>query len=227
MKKIIFSIVALVILGLNSCKKDAPNTGLSEEIIKIVPQAILDDMKAKGMTINEGQVPPSMEGIFTVAPMELLSSYGPNDSWKKGKIIDGYTYKFSNQSSKKKTVILEYKSNGGSDRGDGIGSFVAGNGNRFTIFAEVKGQSSGVDYVMLRIISGEVSNKGIKNFQMSLYMKEKSEGTGLGALIPVNTGRIWFDNDLMSERGNSFRIGVDTKNKADKSDNSAVSNARP
>jgi len=205
MKKIILCLVAIIAIELSSCKKkDDPTVGFSEEIQKIVPDEILKDVRAKGMVINEGKVPPNIEGNYIVEPVELLSPFGQDDPWRKGKIIDDYYYKFSRQSSDKKTVFIDYN-NGGTDRGSGLGSFVSGNGNKFTIFSEVVGTGSGVDYVMLQMFSGELTaDKEIKNFQLSIYMKEKDESSGLGVLIPLNTGRIWFDNNKISKRTSTY-----------------------
>jgi hypothetical protein len=202
MKNLIFSLVALVALMVSSCKSNDPdpNTGLSAEIQKIVPQNILDDVKAKGMAINEGRVPPKLEGIYRINPLELLSPFSEKDPWKKGTTIGAYQYKFSGQSTDNKTVLMDYTN--GSDKGSGLGSFVAGNGKKFTIFAEVKGVAVGVNYTMLKIISGEMTDSGeIKDYQESLYLKDKDESDKTtGYLIPINTGRIWFDNDRLSER---------------------------
>lgn len=223
MKKLYLGTALLLVFLISSCKKKEDlSIGFSDEIQKIVPQAILDDVKAKGMTIHEGKVPPSVEGIFTITPYELLSPYSTDDGWQKGKIIGAYTYKFSGQSNDKKTLLIDYK-NADTDRGSGLGAFVAGNGNSFTIFAEIKGTGSGVDYVTLMIISGEISDNSIKDFQLSLYMKEKNEAPGPGKLIPVNTGRIWFDNDFFSQKTTTFRKGVETDNDVSQGSGSAVS----
>ncbi|WP_259015166.1 hypothetical protein [Emticicia fluvialis] len=205
MKQTTFFVMALSIIIVISCKeKDDPTVGFSEEVQKIVPKRIIDDARSKGMIINEGRIPPNIEGNYVVEPLELLSPYGSKDSWKKGKIINAYYYSFYDQSSDGKTVFIDY-SNLDSDNGSGLGSFISGNGKKFTIFSETYGTASGVDYVMLKILSGELTvNKEIKNFQESLYMKEKDEGNDDGVLIPINTGRIWFDNDKISERTSTY-----------------------
>lgn len=216
MKKINLSLIAIIFCMISSCKKDDPNVGLSQKIQKIVPQVILEEINSKGMKINEGSVPPLIEGIYFVSPYELLSPYSVNDGYKKGAIISGYAYKFSNQSSDKQTIVIDYK-NYASDKASGIGSFVSGNNKSFTIFAEVKGVASSIDYVNIIIISGEITDKGIKNFQQSLYIKEKGEAPGEGTLIPLNTGRIWFDNDFTSEKLSSYRLGAEASTVGKKS----------
>jgi hypothetical protein len=78
----------------------------------------------------------------------------------------------------------------------------------FTVFAEVKGTSSSVGYTSLIVISGDVTSKGIANYQESLYLIQKSEGPSGTTLMPVNSGRVWFDNDRLAEKLNNYRIGI-------------------
>jgi hypothetical protein len=206
-KQLFFAIGLLTAITVTSCKTNSdPEVGLSEEIQKIVPTSILDDLRAKGMAVNEGRTPPKLNGVYFVNPLELLSPYSTSDPFNKGKIIAGYKYTFSKQSSDGKTVTMDYSQQ--TDRGEGIGSFVSGSGNKFTIFAEMKGVSSGVNYITLKVISGELTNTGeIKNFQLSLYLTSKSENEGRNSiLMPVKTGRIWFDNDFMTEKLSGARL---------------------
>lgn len=229
MKNFLAPVTAVILLTavvvLNSCKnrEEDPTIGFSEEIQKIVPQSIVNDLRAKGMTINEGKVPPAIQGAFRANPYELLSPYGQEDGWTKGKIITAYRFLFSEQTADGKQMKIDYKNEGGTDTGTGLGSFVSGHGNKFTLFAEAKGRSQNVDYTNLIVISGEVTAKGIADFQYSLYLNQKSEGLGKGALIPINTGRIWIDNDKLTERVSNYRIGVIEKSN-DGENNSAVNN---
>ncbi len=171
----------LAFILVSGCKKnkvDPTTEGFSVEIQKIVPQSLVDDLRVKGMTINEGQQPPSVEGIYRADPFELLSPYAPEDSYEKGRIISPQLYKFTGQSADKSKVQIEYKSEGGTDSGAGVGSFVAGTGNKFTIFAQVEGRANSVDYTRLVVISGEINCQ--RNRQFSVYplhyQKERSRG---------------------------------------------------
>ncbi|GAB3515494.1 hypothetical protein [Emticicia fontis] len=213
MKKLIFSLMALVAVMVSSCKSNEdPTPDFTEEIQKIVPKAILKDVKAKGMNINEGKVPPSLKGTFVIDPMELLSPYNEDDPWEKGKIIEPYYVRFRDYDADNNTVLLDYN-NQGSDEGKGLGAYVAGSGRKFTIFAEAKGVASGVSYTTLLVISGELTEDGeIKNYQMATYLKEKSETEDI-LLIPVNQGRIWFDNDRLSKKTSTYngRVAATTQ----------------
>ena len=55
-------------------------------------------------------------------------------------------------------------------------------------------------------------------------MKEKNEDDDFGILIPVNTGRIWFDNDKISERTSTY-YGKLRKNQQAKNNKSLVGTA--
>jgi hypothetical protein len=188
-----------------ACKKPeeqtpvTTNAGFVKEIQKIVSQPAVNDLKNRGMNINAGNNPPKISGIYSVNPYELLSPYGVDDDFKKGKITLGYRYKFYNQSSDNSTINFDY-TNYLNDKGDGSGttSYVSGNANKFTIFSQTKGVDSGVSYVALVVISGEISSVGIKDFQYSFIIQSKSDDPKK-YLIEAELGRIWKDSDGLSE----------------------------
>lgn len=194
---------------LTGCKKndvppDDPTKGFSTEIQGIIPEAIIDDLRQRGMTINEGKVPPKIEGAFRAAPFELVSPFGPEDSYEEGKVINAYDYKFYGHNSK--NAISYDFTNYGSDTGNGKGAFVAGNGNSFTIFSEDSGVSSDIPYKTVAVLSGEITATGIRNFQYAFILKEKTGDADDTVLIPVSKGRIWKDGDGMAEKTSGLRI---------------------
>ncbi|MBC3786261.1 hypothetical protein [Spirosoma utsteinense] len=181
-----------------------PSTGLSDKIQRIVPRAILDDLKAKGLVINEGTQPPQLAGIFIASPYTLLSPYGTEDSWTKGKVISDYKFKFYDQSGDE--VKLDVKQS--SETATGLGSYVSGFGNKFTIFAETKGVQSGIQNTQLSVISGELSNDGIINFQYAFTFTAKTGDASNSVLIPVGKARIWEDGDKLASETSSFRMAA-------------------
>lgn len=125
--------VTALLLALAGCKKSEEAPGLSAKIQNIVPEAVLADLKTKGVVVNEGNQPPNVEGIFRVNPMQLLAPYGPEDGWSKDKIIGDYNFRFSAQTGDE--VKLDYKQTLSSTlEGSGVASFLAGSGNKFTLF---------------------------------------------------------------------------------------------
>lgn len=207
MKKIVATLLLAVSLFLvYGCKKD------DQEIVRIqsvVPQKIIDDLKAKGMLINDGINPPDIQNAYRMSPWTLQSPYGPDDPWSVGRVINDYYYKFYDQNEKNE-IKYDYHNNS-SDEGIGAGAFIAGEGQKFTIFSEESGEASGVTYKNVTIMSGELSSNGIKNFQYAFVIKEKTGDNNNSTLIPVETGRLWYDADFLSEKTTSFRKSLDNK----------------
>jgi hypothetical protein len=202
-------IVAITLLAtvlLASCKKSSvdPSKGLSAKIQSIVPQAILDDMKAKGLVVNEGSQPPQLSGIYIASPYTLLSPYSAQDGWQKGKVISDYKFRFYDQVGDE--VKLDFKQS--SETATGLGSFVSGFGNKFTIFAQTKGVQSGVQNTQLSVISGEIGSDGIINFQYAFTFTEKTGDASNSILIPVGKSRIWEDGNQLASKTNSFRMAA-------------------
>lgn len=181
-----------------------PSTGLSDKIQGIVPQAILDDLKAKGLVINEGTQPPQLAGIFIASPYTLLSPYGTEDGWTKGKVISDYKFKLYDQSGDEVKIDVKQSS----ETATGLGSYVSGFGNKFTIFAQTKGVQSGIQNTQLLVISGELSNDGIIDFQYAFTFTAKTGDTSNSVLIPVGKSRIWEDGDKLASKTSSFRMAA-------------------
>ena len=197
--------LTLLVVG---CKKKEvatdPSKGLSTKIQGIVPQAVLDDMKAKGLAINEGSQPPALAGIFIASPYTLLSPYGPEDGWGTGKVISDYKFRFYDQVGDE--VKLDFKQS--SETAAGLGSFVSGFGNKFTIFAQTKGTQSGIENTQLSVISGELSDSGIIDFQYAFTFTAKTGDASNSILIPVGKARIWEDGDKLASKTTTFRMAA-------------------
>lgn len=198
------TLLATVLLA--GCKKSSvdPSKGLSAKIQSIVPQAILDDMKAKGLVVNEGSQPPQLSGIYIASPYTLLSPYSAQDGWQKGKVINDYKFRFYDQVGDE--VKLDFKQS--SETATGLGSFVSGFGNKFTIFAQTKGTQSGIQNTQLSVISGELGADGIIDFQFAFTFTEKTGDASNAVLIPVGKSRIWEDGDKLAGKTNSFRFAA-------------------
>ncbi|GAB3542138.1 hypothetical protein [Spirosoma fluminis] len=211
MKTILIKLLLLsgISVALTNCSKKeiVPQSGLSQDIRNIVPQTIIDDLRKRGMVINEGAKPPKLDGVIYADPYRLVSPYGPSDAWREGKVIDSYHYKFYGQTADNK---ITYDYTNGSDKGKGNGAFVAGNGNLFTIFSEDVGVSKGINYKTVTIMSGEVTDKGVQAFQYAFVMTEKTgeDPTVEDKLIAVGNGRIWDDGDQLAEWASKFPQAV-------------------
>lgn len=191
------------------CKKKESNYryDLPTVVQQIVPEALIDTLRSKGMVINEGLTPPALTGIFRASPFELFAPYGPEDSWKKGKVIGDYKYRFYDQSADKVSIKVDSKQPSGNDTSTGLGAFVAGKNNSFTIFAEVSGTTGKATYKQLAVISGEISAQGIRNFQYSFILKEKNDPND--ELIAAGKARVWRDSDALSPSEATYRLAAE------------------
>ena len=119
--KLTFLFLLVNLFAACSKKSDDPTVGFTAKIQNIVPTTIINDLRSRGMTINEGQVPPKLNGAFLISPFELLSPYGTDDNYQKGKIINDYKYQFHDQTD---AGDIKYDfTNNSSDVGKGQGAF--------------------------------------------------------------------------------------------------------
>ncbi|MEO8770381.1 MAG: hypothetical protein ABI402_09865 [Ferruginibacter sp.] len=185
--------LALIVFTAPSCKKDHDSgNGLSSKINNIISQEIIDELESRGMAINKGDQPPSIEGIYLANPYTLTSPYSSEDPWQAGHVIGDYKYKMYDQ--KGDDVKLDYKNASLSDIGNGVASFISGSSKKFSLFAQLTGVSSGISYKQVSIISGEITADGIKDFQFAFVLTEKGGDGSNSILIPVGKPRIWRDD---------------------------------
>lgn len=193
------AVLAISILFIYSCGKDeAPKVeeDLSSKIYAIIPDSLVKSLEAKGMTINKGNTPPNVEGIFFTSPHKLISNYGPDDSYSNGRIVTDYWYKIFDQVNDEAKLSYTNKLN---DKADGLGTFISGSGNKFTLFSQSTGVNKQIPYKTVSVISGEKTEKGIKNFQYGFVMTYKEGDKNNTILMPVGKSRLYIDDDLMSE----------------------------
>lgn len=206
-----FVLFVLSALFLSSCKKDKFN--LSADIKNIIPTSMLTELKSKGIAINEGTTPPSIEGIYLASPYTLKSPYGPGDGWSAGKVINDYKYKFYDQTGG--NLKVDYKQPSGSDQGSGLGSFISGSGNKFSVFSASNGSTSSIQYTTVSVISGELTSTGIKDFQCGFIFTKKAGDDGDVRYVPVGKSRVWVDGDAFAEKISTFRMGNNNINSSD------------
>lgn len=193
--------VFMLIPAFISCSKDSDNNvepGLSPKIQSIIADSLVKDLEAKGMTIHKGNTPPNIEGVFHMAPKELIRNYGPEDSYKEGIIINSYKYTFYDQVGDE--AKIDYTSYNGADVAKGLGTLISGSGNKFTLFAEVKSESNGIKNTSVSIFSGEMTEDGIKYLQEALLLTSKEGDEKNYLLMPIGKSRLYIDQDKISPR---------------------------
>lgn len=191
----LFSTILLTI----GCKKEESagkiqENGLTKEINDFIPEAILNEMKGLGMPINTGGNPPSIEKIYHASPFILKASNRESDVI--GMSFADYNVKFYEQNNEQLTIKSDYK-NGG-EEGSGIGGFIVGENNQFTVFSEVNSQYLGESAKLTHVISGKLTEEGIENLYFANFMLDNN-GNPNGIWIEDGEGRVIYDSDGMSE----------------------------
>jgi hypothetical protein len=163
--------------------------GLTGSINEIVPPETLDKLQELGIEINGGNTPPDIEGTYLANPLVLVKNMASTqiaEQW------DMYVT-FSNQNNTSLTVNADYtmKSQGAwwttqTMSASGPGSFIVGEGNKFTVFVDGRRSSSAsrVTGNTVEIFSGEISSEGIKNYHWAVIMVDDNGD-------PDN---VWIDN---------------------------------
>lgn len=172
---------------------------LSEDIINIVPDNILDIIENLDMPINEGKNPPNLEGIFLEEPHTLKSSNQEGD--EVGHEYASWKFRLFNQNNAKLSIQLEYKS--GSTTGESTQSFISGSGNKFSIFLQVKTYKDEYTADMVRIISGTMTADGIQNCHIALFMVDNHGDPG-DNFLENGKGRVLYDSDGLAEKQTEF-----------------------
>ncbi len=167
--------------------------GLTKKINDLVSEEILNNMKQLGMNINTGDTPPSIKGSYLVSPFILLKSNRPGDN--AGKKFADYKVKFYNQDNENLEVAVDYVN--GPEKGNGIGAFIVGNNNKFTVFAEMTSRSGGATAKTVQVLSGEIADNGIKNFYYANFMLDNN-GNPNDVWIENGEGRVIYDSDGFS-----------------------------
>ena len=174
---------------------------LSDDILDIIPDEYLDILEEFGLIINGGKNPPYIEGTYLATPLDLVAS---NVGTNIAEMWDMYVT-FSEQNNANLTVNADYSMQ--TDWGSGIstmsssgpGSFIVGEGNKFTVFVDGTREEMGYTAKTVEVFSGEISTSGIINYQWAVIMVNNN-GNPLGHWIANGTGYLKKDSDGLSER---------------------------
>ncbi len=193
---LIFVVVSMFSVGCEEENKDSKveANGLTKKINDFVSEEILGNMKKMGMHINTGDTPPSINGSYLVSPFILLKSNRPSDN--EGKKFSDYKVKFYNQDNENLEVAIDYVN--GPEKGNGIGAFIVGNNNKFTVFVEMTSHSKGATAKLVQVLSGEIADNGIKNFYYSNFMIDNNGNTDVW--MKNGEGRVIYDSDGFSPK---------------------------
>ena len=206
MKKIIYLFwIAGFTFFMSSCEGDLASLvneqGLTEEIVNLVPDSILNEMESMGMPIYGGENPPNIENSYLASPFVLKASNRESD--QIGHTYSDYYVKFYNQDNSKLSISMNYLN--GPESGTGMGSYIVGDDNKFSVFVEVNAEADdGSKAKMVHVISGEWTAEGIKNLYFANFMLD-NYGNTTGYWIENGDGRVIYDSDGFSPVTDSFK----------------------
>ena len=173
--------------------------GLTEDIQNLIPPDILEAIEDLGIEINEGRNPPNIEGTFFISALQLVRSTTRTsiaNMWNK-------YVTFSRQDNTTLTIDVNYTMQTahwhGPMNSEGLGSFIVGEGNRFTVVVDATREQGGYTARTVEIFSGELYGAGIVNYHWAVMMIDNS-GNPLGIWIQNGTGYAKRDRHGFSER---------------------------
>ena len=149
------------------------------------------------MPIYDGNRPPKVEGVFKIDPYKVVYC-------EDGCYSPGYNYgtdiiRFSNFNEVDNTLDYGHYFQNKDEFHSGPGAFISGNGNYFTAYFISEGATKGVTTKQASIISGEVTDDGLKNVYSALLMLEKGDDPN-GYVMSEGYYRIYKDGDTHSEK---------------------------
>ncbi len=170
------------------------SNGLTRDINDIVPPEILKVIDSLGMPINTGDSPPSLEGYYLAKPFILIDSNIYFDY--PGKQFSDYYVRFYEQNNENLTVSVDYLN--GPENGIGVGSFIVGESNRFSVFSRVTTTVNTDSAFILNLYSGILNQTGIDSLHVAIFMLDNL-GNPSGYFIEDGDGRVIYDSDGFSE----------------------------
>lgn len=187
----------LLIVGaivFSSCKKD--NTTISGEkyptpISNLVPQSMIDSLRARGANIYSGTTPPIVNGIYLMTPDSCTYDNSPSNF--AGNIFTDYKFRFSAQDNTAYTITVEQKASpAGTLNAAPAYTYISGSGNNFTIFILRTQSAQGIPGQIFNVFSGTLTANGIQKFQNSLYIRSKGSDPN-NQLASAGTIRVFIN----------------------------------
>jgi hypothetical protein len=216
MKRFVYYLFAFAMLSVfvfTACDKDKNEPevdlnedGLSEDITNLVPQEILDEMETLGMTVNGGGSPPSLAGTYYATPFILKNSNIDSDT--PGYSFADYYVTFFEQDNT--YLKIKYSYTNGPESGEGLGGFIVGENDEFTVFVEVVSTAYEEEVSMVHVISGKLVDDGVQDLYFANFMIDNN-GNPNGYWIGDGQGRVIYDEDGFSPKTGTSKA---TSNKA-------------
>lgn len=167
----------------------------------VVPPDILHDMEPY-MNIYYGANPPVVEGTYLIDPFVTVYCQDQgNGGYDPGDLVTSHYICFLNQDNKKLTLDFKEISVNEASYDIGEGSFIAGDGNNFTVYFNTIGESSNISTKTALVISGTKTNSGIQNLEYAFVMVEKGDDPN-NILMKEGVFRVFKDQDGLAVNSN-------------------------
>ncbi len=190
---VVFVLTNGTIIRIKSCQ--CGNTPIEE----VVPPEILEDLSPY-MNIYYGTNPPVIEGTYFIDPFVTVYCQDQgNGGYDPGDKVNSEYVGFFNQDNKKLTLDFKAESVSGNSYEKGDGSFIAGDGNNFTVYFNTVGATQGISTKTALVISGTKTSGGIGNLQYAFVMVEKGSDPD-HKLMEEGVFRVFKDQDGLSEK---------------------------
>lgn len=174
-----------------------PSFGLPDEFVDQVGEETLDAVEQDlGVAINRGGSPPSFNSEYVASPYIMTSTTVPDDLNFPGAQFSDQYFRFFDQNDREQTISVQIAQ--ADTVGEGIGGYISGRFNRFTVFviADSVRSGDGAETQLLRVFSGTLDSNGISEYQHALVMLDDG---GFDGFIPNDTGRAFEDGDDFAE----------------------------
>jgi len=195
----------VIAIGFTGCLKEDMDT-IALPVGKIPQNVIPDDIRNRlenYIDIYEGDNPPDITGEYIVYPNMLV--YDSENSWDYEYMGATQLLSFKKQTSSGEVTYMELDVfNNGYSLIDETEMHVVGSGNNLTAYmiTETKASDNSGNITSSSkkavIISGTVTEAGIKNFQYAFVMLDKYDPNN--TLMDINEYRVFKDGDGVAER---------------------------
>ena len=187
-----------------SCQKEGNDTmvlplndgRISPYVVPIPEQRQLTD---NGFTVHEGVEPPDIQGVYLAAP--LVNIYASDDYRN-----DYYDLLMKFEHQYKRGMVEYSESQRDTVNGASITAQIIGHDSCFTMYctqyiSEYSGNTLLFNCKVATVISGIITESGIKDLQYAYILQEKEQpNPEYFPLAPVNTVRIYKDNDNLASK---------------------------
>ncbi len=187
------------ILKINfSFNKELKN--IPKPVNKFLTEKEVSQFESKGFTIYRGDNPPNVEGTYALADYTIKYDPGTwEGAYPIGYKLASYVVTLSDQ-KEDGSISFSTVSEEADDRAQGIGAFISGENNCFTIYMYTKGEIGDCKYEWPELIAGCIDADGIKNYKSTYMMRTKSGPSCESEVMPIGYLRVAEEEDGLADR---------------------------